>query len=100
MAKYIDFNVFTTLIENYPENDIKITSVKEADFNDMEGMNYLIGVKVFAKKGMVFKSNNKSSKLYQLYTNTTYIDYLFDNQDEYNLKDIKRELQGYIYAFA
>lgn len=82
-----DFNGGIRAVQDFGKCDwvdsIKVTSVKQFGFNEMEGNQYLITVKVLPLKGY-------KGRMFQIRTNSTWL------EDEINLSvPIKEAIQSY-----
>lgn len=64
--------------------EVKVTSIQELDFNQMEGQNYQVNVKLLFENGRY--------KLLKYSTNTTYLD---DIPDFNNLNELQQILTEY-----
>ena len=55
--------------------EIKITNINTGQFNDMEGYQYTINVKLtILDENKVFADTKRKSKIFKIHTNSTYIE--------------------------
>ena len=55
--------------------EIKITNINTGQFNDMEGYQYTINVKLtILDENKVFADTKRKSKMFKIHTNSTYIE--------------------------
>ena len=55
--------------------EIKITNINTCQFNDMEGYQYTINVKLtILDENKVFADTKRRSKMFKIHTNSTYIE--------------------------
>ena len=55
--------------------EIKITNINTGQFNDMEGYQYTINVKLtIIDENKVFADTKRKSKMFKIHTNSTYIE--------------------------
>ena len=55
--------------------EIKITNINTVQFNDMEGYQYTINVKLtILDENKVFADTKRKSKMFKIHTNSTYIE--------------------------
>ena len=55
--------------------EIKITNINTGQFNDMEGYQYTINIKLtILDENKVFADTKRKSKMFKIHTNSTYIE--------------------------
>lgn len=74
-------------------DDLKVTSMKQYDFNNMEGYQVQLNVKIFAAKGY-------NNCLIKVFTNSTYVDEFYYDDDEDEQFDyetaVKQNIAGWL----
>lgn len=82
------------LSDNNVKYTVKITKLWKGAFNNMEGYQFEFNVKIsIVDSKKVFKDTKAKSKTIKILTNSTYIDYIEDFQNNEN--DLKDNLQEY-----
>lgn len=68
--------------------EMKITNINTDQFNDMEGYQYTINVKLtILDENKVFADTKRKSKMFKIHTNSTYIDD-FEHETESELIEV------------
>ena len=90
-------NEFYEILENFKGKnvEIKITKILKNDFNDMEGYQFYINVKItLLDEKKVFADTKRKSKMFKIHTNSTYIEN-FEHETETELIET---LLGWLYT--
>ena len=77
--------------------EIKITNINTGQFNDMEGYQYTINVKLtILDENKVFADTKRKSKMFKIHTNSTYIED-FEHETE---SELIETLTDWLYTVA